>query len=156
MSHVEAISPDVVDILHRRQQCCPDDSHCSAHMIRIMILPSHGPCQYCACISNRILIGDEVPIQTSNMKQHPHQNMRHQIMIQLKSCTVLIGHVSCRIFTELLTHGRGRTISFRCYVLPTRLLSDAVPIDTAASQLMVSFPMIPELMDINSWLRGNG
>ena len=40
--------------------------------------------------------------------------------------------------------------------MPMFCFADAVPIDTAASQLMVSFPMIPELMDINSWLRGNG
>ena len=113
------------------------------------ILPPDATCQYCAWISNRRVIGDEVPFQTSNMKQHLHQTTRHKTMILLKSCTVLIGHVSCRIFTELLAHGRGRTISYRCF------FCDAVPIDTAASQLMVSFPMIPELMD-NSWLRGNG
>ena len=150
MSHVDAISLDVVDILHQRQQFCPDDSHCSTHMIRKMIfLPPDGPCQYCAWIYNRRVIGDDMPIQTSNMKQHLHQTTRHKIMILLKRCTVLIAHVSCRIFTELLAHDRGRTISFRCFVLPTSLLSDAVPIDTAALQLMVSFPMTPVLMDIN-------
>ena len=35
-------------------------------------------------------------------------------MILLKSCMVLIGHVSRRIFNELLAADRGRTLSFRC------------------------------------------
>ena len=83
------------------------------------ILPPDATCQYCAWISNRRVIGDEVPFQTSNMKQHIHQTTRHKTMILLKSCTVLIVHVSCRIFTELLAHGRGRTISYRCFFFAT-------------------------------------
>ena len=38
MSHVEAISPYVVDIRHPRQTCCSDNSHCPTH-VRRMILP---------------------------------------------------------------------------------------------------------------------
>ena len=135
---------------------CNSRTDCSTH-IHIMILPPDKPCQSCAWISHRSAKWGEVPIPTSkmNMKQHLHQTSRHRNMILLKSCMVLmrpflLSYFHCwRQAEEELYHSDAN-------VLPTSLFIDDVPIATEASQLMVSFPMTPVLMDTNAWLRGNG
>ena len=113
--------------------------------------------QYCAWIYHRRVRGGELPIQISIMEQHLHQTSRHKNMILLKSCMVLLGHVSCLIFTELLAAGRGRTISFRCKCFGDKLVHrrcanrhSRIAVDGVIS------PMTPVLMDINELLRDNG
>ena len=170
-NYISCIAP--LSQFHRTVLCCPYRSHrreipaSYTFCFIASITPSFiRPCTSLAMklslfwslwsqsLGIAVMTGDEVPILTPNIKRNLHQTSRH-IMILLKSCMVLIGTVSCRMFTELLTAARGRTLSFRCKVtspnvLPTSLFIDAVPIATAASQLILSFPMTPVLMYINS------
>ena len=89
-----------------------------------------------------------MPIQTSNMKPRLHQTSRHKNMILLKSCMVLLGHVSCRISTELLAAGRGdKLVHRRCANRHSSIADDGVISDgtsTYGHQFIASWQYMME------------